>query len=55
MVFASGKDRQDGELHTSFGLDSDGEALWMLDGDGGIVDFVHFGDMTTGKTFGRTH
>lgn len=53
VVFASGKDRQDGELHTSFGLDSDGEALWMLDGDGGIVDFVHFGDMTTGKTFGR--
>ena len=56
IVFASGKDRTDGdELHTSFKLSSGGEYLGLIDTDGiGIVsEFTpEFPDQVTDQSFG---
>ncbi len=37
LVFASGKDRRNGELHTNFRLDADGEFLALIDRDGEAI------------------
>ena len=42
VVFASGKDRRDGELHTNFKLSTVSEAVWLYDPDGRVVSWVEY-------------
>ena len=37
IVYASGKDRTDGELHTNFGLSSEGETILLSDAQGRLI------------------
>lgn len=54
VVFASGKDRRDpAELHADFGLDRDGESLYLFDAGGTLVDWVRFGRQVEGVSWGR--
>ena len=56
VVFASGKDRHDplrGAMHTSFGVRSTGEMLFLADPDGRIVDSFHTGRLYRGVSSGR--
>ncbi len=56
VVFASGKDRTDpqGELHTSFALDADGEYLALIDAEGAIVSEFEdgFPEQKSGLSYG---
>ena len=40
IIFASGKDRDVGELHTNFKISSSGEELFLMNADGDIIDQV---------------
>lgn len=40
LVFASGKDRTTGELHTNFRISSEGEPLMLSDPDGNLLDSI---------------
>ena len=42
VVFASGKDRRDGELHTNFKLSTVSEAVRLYDPDGRVVSWVEY-------------
>ncbi len=53
LVFASGKDRHVGELHTSFGLDATGEPVVLAAADGCTVDRVEPGRMYRDIALGR--
>ncbi len=53
VVFASGKDRTDGELHTNFSIKSTGEVLYMTDEDGGVIDFVTPQLLSSDQSYGR--
>ncbi len=41
------------DLHTDFKLSSSGEAVFLLDTSGGIVDSVTFGTQITDASYGR--
>ena len=47
-VFASGKDRHDGELHTNFGINSRGETVLLSNDDGTTMDVVAVLEGTNG-------
>jgi hypothetical protein len=54
MVFASRKDRRDGELHTDFALSASGESLWLTAADGTTLDaFDPYPEVDTSVTYGR--
>jgi len=42
IVYASGKDRTDGELHTSFGLNADGESVVLSDAQGRLISRMSY-------------
>ena len=59
LIFASGKNKSDGQIHTSFKIKSDGEPLFLSSSDGEILDTTpavvvpenkSFGKMTDGQT-----
>jgi hypothetical protein len=53
LVWADG-DTKDSGLHTSFKLDSDGDALYLFDADGHtVLDSVEFGRQTPNISYGR--
>ena len=55
LVWASGKDRREGKgLHTNFKLNGDGEALYLVDPSGKVVDSLTFGSQRTNVSCGRT-
>ena len=51
VVFASGKNRRSGELHTSFALSSDGGAALLADPQGGIVSLLNYGEARTDASY----
>ena len=55
LVWASGKDRREGKgLHTNFKLNGDGEALYLVNPSGKVVDSLTFGPQRTNVSYGRT-
>ena len=54
LVWASGKDRREGhKLHTNFKLNRDGEALYLVNPLGKVVDSLTFGAQRTNVSYGR--
>ena len=55
IVFASGKDRApaEGELHTSFRLSKDGEALRLYSPGGDAVSYLEYGPAVADQSFSR--
>jgi hypothetical protein len=53
MVFASGADRSEGELHASFSLSADGEAVSLLAPDGCAADVASPGPLYVDVAYGR--
>lgn len=53
LVWASGKDRTQGELHTNFGLKQEGEHLILSGPQGNVVDRVRPVASRPGQSFGR--
>jgi len=53
LVFASDKDLTSGELHTNFGIKSNGEDIFLYDDDGDLVDFVEEQQLTIDQTYAR--
>ena len=53
LVFASGKDMTDGELHTNFSIKSGGEDLILSTPDGSMLDFVGEQELLTDQSYGR--
>ncbi|MDA7618485.1 CotH kinase family protein [Verrucomicrobia bacterium] len=56
LVFASGKDRKNthGELHTSFRIASEGEAVLLSDARGRLVDGIRTADLDPDTSLGRS-
>ena len=44
IVYASGKNRTEGELHTNFSLDADGEVLFLSDENGLLIATLSYAD-----------
>lgn len=53
VIFASGKDRNEGELHTNFKLNSEGENLRLVSDDGSIIDENLDFKCTESRSWGR--
>ncbi|TVR39681.1 MAG: T9SS C-terminal target domain-containing protein [Cryomorphaceae bacterium] len=53
IVFASGKDRTEGELHTNFSISIEGETILLSDADGQAIDFIPPVEMLTNHSYGR--
>jgi hypothetical protein len=53
MVFASGKDRADGVLHTNFSVDHLGDRLFLTDRDGHLLDSVALPELAADVSYGR--
>ncbi len=53
VVFASGKNRTSGELHTSFRLASDGGYVSLCDKNGVLTDEEDYTDLENGKVLSR--
>lgn len=54
LVFATGKDRSEGELHTDFGLDAMGEPVQLAADDGCVVDRAEPGRLYRDVSYGRS-
>jgi len=54
LVFASGKNLYQGELHTNFTLSKDGERLRLFDANGTLLDEVKSIALQMDHSFGRT-
>lgn len=54
LVFASGKNLYQGELHTNFTLSKDGERLRLFDASGALLDEVKSVALQMDHSFGRT-
>ncbi len=54
IVFASGKNRISGELHTSFRLSSDGGYVSLCDKNGVLLDEAECGNLENGKVLSRS-
>lgn len=52
LVFASGKDRREGELHTNFSIASAGEPLYLYC-DGAVADHVPATEVPRDRSYGR--
>lgn len=53
LVFASGKDRREGELHANFKLSSSGEALRLYDAQGEVLSWVEYGALPAETSLSR--
>ncbi len=53
IVFASGKDRLMGELHTNFGLSSSGETLSLVNLNGVVINTVEIPPLYPDESYGR--
>lgn len=53
LIWASGKDRTTGELHTNFSLDKDGEFIGLYHPDGTLIDGFPFDVQIPGVSQGR--
>lgn len=53
VVFASGKNRTVGELHTNFGLSGNGETVQYLNADNTLVESVFVGVLNNDQSYGR--
>lgn len=53
LVWASGKDRSQGELHTNFSLKQEGEPLILSGPQGNVVDRIRPVTSRPGQSFGR--
>lgn len=53
VVFASGKDRKTSPPHTNFSLNSGGEYLALLDGNGHFISTVDVPALAADRSFGR--
>jgi hypothetical protein len=53
LVFASGKDRIDSTLHTSFKISKDGDKISLFDATGNIIDSVQTGKLHLDHSTGR--
>lgn len=53
IVFASGKDRTDGELHTNFSINIQGETVILSNADGQPIDYIPPIEMLTDHSYGR--
>ncbi len=54
LVFASGKDYMDGELHTNYSIKMGGESLILSDVDGNVIDYVAPQYLEENHSFART-
>ena len=54
VVFASGKDRSDGESHTGFKLSAEGETLYLIDADGHIASTAQYDSLGKDVSLSRT-
>jgi hypothetical protein len=52
VVFASGKDRLEGQLHTGFELAAGGESLWLVDSNSQVVHSISFPQQQVNVSFG---
>lgn len=53
LVWASGKDRVQGELHTNFSIKQEGEPLILSSPKGNVVDSIHAIASRAGESIGR--
>ena len=53
LVWASGKDRVDGELHADFGLDAFGDEVFLIEPSGCVADHVDTGRLYADVSLGR--
>lgn len=53
LIFASGKDKSDTYLHTSFKLSKDGEYITLIDASETLIDKHFIPDLITDMSFGR--
>ena len=53
IVFASGKNRTNGELHTNFSLSSDGETLVLTDAGGSVLNQIFVQQLEDDEVMGR--
>lgn len=53
IVFASGKNRLAGELHTNFKIAEEGEVLLFVDAQGQMLDLAHPGEVRADVSIGR--
>ncbi|TVR76559.1 MAG: hypothetical protein EA409_13375 [Saprospirales bacterium] len=53
LVFASGKNRTEGELHTNFKISSEGEPLLLSDPDGNLLDHIPPASLGRDLSYGR--
>lgn len=53
LIFASGKDYFEGELHTNFSIKSSGEALFLTDADGLLLDETESVTSLADQSYGR--
>ena len=53
VVWASGKDRVEGELHTNFSLDAESESLVIVNAEGDVIDEVVEFSCTEDRSWGR--
>ena len=54
VVFASGKDRREGELHANFKLSSRGEALRLYGPEGNVLSWVEYDGLASETALSRT-
>ncbi|HAT52451.1 MAG TPA: hypothetical protein DCX14_03095 [Flavobacteriales bacterium] len=52
-VFASSKDRTEGELHANFKIEEEGEALFLSNENGTIIDQILTEEVAKNRSFGR--
>jgi len=53
VVFASGKDRREGTLHTNFKLSTTSEALRLYDADGNVLSWVEYDELPKETSLSR--
>ena len=54
LVYTSGKNRTDGELHTGFGLSADGETVLLSDAQGRLLSQMSYSAAEADVSFSRT-
>lgn len=54
LIFASGKDLKENELHSNFSIKGSGEDLFLSNNDEEIIDSVEAVDIVTNQSYGRS-
>jgi len=53
LIIWADEDQEQGALHANFKLSGMGEAVFLTDGNGNILDMVEFGEQTDDRSYGR--